>query len=80
MGDDSDPRRDALHTHLQHAGPPDPDIQGALLTGWVIVCEWASPDGSRWLSRGWAPTTTAWTATGMMHEAIYGDWPAPDDD
>ena len=24
---------------------------------------------------GWDPSCTVWSAKGMMHEVLYGDWP-----
>lgn len=80
MPDDSDPRRDALNDFLQQQGPPrdggGEEIDGAtVLTGWVVVLEWMDEQGTRWLSRGWAASKANWEADGMLHEALYGDWP-----
>jgi hypothetical protein len=62
--------REAIHEVLQtHSGV---GREGAVLTGWVVITEWA--DGqSRWLARSWAPGTTDWTAKGMIHEVLHGD-------
>ena len=27
----------------------------------------------------WAAENPMWVANGMLHEALYGDWPTPDD-
>lgn len=70
--DDSDPARDAIHQAIQQHAPRGED---AILTGWVFVAEWVDHDGERWLSKAHAASTTAWGANGMLHEAIYGDWP-----
>ncbi len=75
MPDLSDERRDGLHAFLQEQGPPNVEATGALLTGWVLVTSWVSPDGERWLAKGFAAELTHWAATGMHHEALYGDWP-----
>lgn len=76
--DESDPRRNDLHTFLQNQGPTMPDAEGALLTGWTIILEWVDTNSEHWLSRAWAPTTTPWTAKGMWHEALHGHWPDND--
>lgn len=69
--DSSDPARDAIHEVIQkHAAMSTQD--GAVLTGWVLVAEWMTPDGDRWLSKAHAAGTTAWAARGMMHDAIHG--------
>lgn len=52
----------------------------ALLTGWVLVAEWADHDGARWLTKACAAATTSWTAGGMLHDALYGTWPEEDRD
>jgi hypothetical protein len=68
----SDPSREAIHEALQEHMPRGED---ALLTGWVIVAEWVDHEGERWLSKGHAASTSSWTAKGMLHEALNGDWP-----
>lgn len=80
MADESDPRRDALHTFMQEQGPPEGIPDGALLTGWACVAEWMDPEGDRHLSRGWSASLPKWTAHGMMHEVLYGPWPDGEDD
>lgn len=79
MSDESDPRRDAIHERIQELGPPDID-KSAVLVGWVMVCDWMDEDGERWLSKGHSSSIPTWTAEGMHHEALYGDWPAADAD
>jgi hypothetical protein len=44
----------------------------------VIVAEWIDHDGERWLTKGHAASTAPWAANGMHHEALHGQWPAPD--
>lgn len=80
MADDKpDPKRDALHDAIQQHGRYD-ETDGAMLTGWVMVAEWMDQSGERWLSKGHAAHTAHWSAKGMMHEALYGDWPDPDEE
>jgi hypothetical protein len=70
--DDSDPAREAIHAAIQEHAPRGED---AVLTGWALVAEWMDHDGERWLSRAHSATIPAWTAKGMHHEVLYGDWP-----
>jgi hypothetical protein len=72
MRDESDPYRDKLHTALQDIGPSD--RPGALLTGWALVTQWVDTDGETYLARVHSETIPTWTANGMWHEALYGDW------
>lgn len=74
MSGDSDAGRDAIHDAIQ-ANARMGQEDGAILTGWVLVAEWMTPDGDRWLSKGHAASVTAWSADGMYHEALYGKWP-----
>lgn len=77
--DRSDPRRDALHDFLQNQGPPGEEIhQGSLLTGWVLVTAWVDDDGDHWLVKAHAAEIQAWTARGMLHEVLEGEWPEPE--
>lgn len=79
MTDESDPRRDSIHERIQELGPPDME-KHAVLVGWVIVCDWMDEDGERWLSKGHSSSIPTWTAEGMHHEALYGDWPSGEED
>ena len=72
--DRSDPARDSIHETIQANMGPD----GAILTGWALVAEWADGGGERWLSKGHCATTPAWAAAGYFHEALYGQWPEGD--
>lgn len=71
-----------IHQSLQdNAKPECGDIVGdVVLTGWAIVVEWMDHDGQRFLTRMHQPDGTLWQAKGFWHEALNGDWPAPDDD
>jgi hypothetical protein len=73
----SDPSREAIHDAIQEHGRMGVD-DGAVLTGWTLVAEWMTPDGERWLSKAHGAHTTSWAAKGMMHEALFGQWPDND--
>lgn len=75
MTDDSDPRRDKTREFFQDLGPADPEDNGSILTGWVVVQEWMHPEGRKFLTRGWDHAIPQWHAHGMLHEVLYGDWP-----
>jgi hypothetical protein len=40
----------------------------------VVLAEWMDKDGERYLSHCRSASTTAWTARGMMHDVLHGDW------
>jgi hypothetical protein len=80
VSDTSDTRRDAIHKLLQELGAEEGAGEGSLLTGWALVTSWVDPDGETWLTKAHAATIPQWTATGMHHEALFGHWPAPDDE
>jgi len=70
---DTDPRDlidEAIRANV--AGVTD---RGAVVTGWALVVELMDVDGRRWLARAHDETTSPWAASGMHHEALYGDWP-----
>lgn len=71
MADLSDPQRDNIHNAIQANGQLE---RPAVLTGWVIVAEWMDDEGERWLSRAYSASLPSWTADGMLHEGIYGEW------
>lgn len=78
---DSDPQRDAIHERLQETGPIGlADGKATVLTGWALVAEWMDEDGGKWLGKCHSASLTTWTAAGFHHEALYGDWPPPEDD
>jgi hypothetical protein len=69
MSDNSDAKRDAIHTVLQANGPLD---GAALLTGWAVVAEWMDADGDKWLTKTHSASIATWAAKGMHYEAING--------
>jgi hypothetical protein len=75
MADESDPKRDRVHEAIQAVR----SVEDGLLTGWVVVAEWMDESGERWLSKTHATGTASWAAKGMMHEALFGDWPEQPD-
>ena len=79
MADEGDLMREKTREFFQLLGPADPDEVGSVLTGWVVVQEWMNPAGEKFLTRGWDPVLTLWSAKGMMHEVLYGDWPTDED-
>ena len=76
MTDEGDPQREKTREFFQALGPSDPEEVGSVLAGWVVCLEWMNPAGEKFLTRGWDPSCTVWSAKGMMHEVLYGDWPA----
>lgn len=49
-------------------------LKGAMLVGWVVVAEWMTPDGERWLTKFNARDTTRWQVQGYMHNTLYEPW------
>jgi hypothetical protein len=80
----SESARKLLSTALQTAANTDPEMDGAVLIGWIAVAEWMAPDGSRWLSRvhglGNGDDCPTWTQQGYLHHALHdGDTFGRDD-
>jgi hypothetical protein len=76
VADESDPQRDALDEAIQANAADVHDASGgAILTGWIVIAEWMDKDGERWLSQCRSASTPSWTARGMMHEVLHGEWP-----
>lgn len=70
---------------IQAEGPSPGEADGpagdtAILTKWIAVAEWATPDGTRWLSRLSPEETTSWDRSGMLHDALNGTWPDDEND
>jgi hypothetical protein len=47
-----------------------PAVEGAYLTGWVVVAEWMTPDGDAELSMLTSEGMTPWTRRGILGDAI----------
>lgn len=45
-----------------------------IATNWVLVSEWSTLDGERFISRDWDPRGTIWQRDGMLHHALYSNW------
>lgn len=68
--------RERVHAAIQETNDAQDDLDGAVLTGWVTVCEWMDPDGDRWISflsgtDGGEKTPPPWTIRGYLHEALF---------
>jgi hypothetical protein len=51
------------------------DQPGALLTGFVLVCEWADPEkDGRELTEHVSESLTPWSANGMLNHALAQEW------
>ena len=71
----------ALTHAIQETGPHTEDEpsegmeDGAVLTGWVLVAEWLSVDGSSWISRldgdAAGEPLTSWRREGLLHNALF---------
>lgn len=71
--------REHIHHVLAEEGSKAID-RPAFLTGWTVVCEWQDSNGERWLSKSYSDSLARWHADGMLHEALYGNWPEDDED
>jgi hypothetical protein len=71
VGDQLDADRDRVNTALQDCRPHE-DMEGALLTGWVVVAEWTDREGKQWLSRFMDEHSSSWKVSGMLRHAIAG--------
>jgi hypothetical protein len=66
MSDLSDPQRESVHEAIQKAFD-----EAGILTGWVLITEWASNEGERALGTARSESTTQWEAKGMLHTALF---------
>ncbi len=71
-------RRAEIGAALQQTPPPDMD-EGSLVTGWVIVAEWMTPEGERRIEGLQAETTTGWLRQGLFYNALH-EWPATEEE
>lgn len=51
-----------------------------LLVAWVVIAEWVTPDGERWLSRRTLDELSPWQRDGMLWHGLEGDWDGDDPD
>ena len=74
-------RREALYATISDNGPVEgnENLETSTCVGWVLVTEWMDGEGERWLNRiagnAGGDNMVHWTANGLLHEALYGDWP-----
>ena len=61
--------QDALDKAINDHAEPEP---GAMLTGWVLVAEWVTLDGTKRLTRLRSAPITPWAVSGLLHDALYG--------
>jgi hypothetical protein len=70
---EADVLRDLEVTIQSRAG--ELDQPGALLTGFILVCEWADPEkDGRELTQHVSESLTPWTANGMLQHVLDQDW------
>jgi len=82
----TDTARDCLYAEIQrHAG--DPDATGApidaVLTQFLVVCEWEAPDGERWISKlsgDHARMLPPWRERGLASEVLRDGWSSNQDE
>lgn len=77
MSEHSEAARAQIHKAV--AATREDEMAEAVLISAVVVAEWIAPDGERWISRiattdGGERTPPLWTAEGLLHHALYGDW------
>lgn len=71
--------RKSIHEAIQDTNDSSPDLEGSVLTGWVLISEWSDPEGRRWLSRlsgnaGGESSPPSWQIEGYMFNALHS-WP-----
>ena len=71
--------RKLVHEVVQTTNDSNPDLEGSVLTGWVLISEWSDPEGQRWLSRlsgsGMGESSPPpWQQQGYLWNALNG-WP-----
>lgn len=80
MAEEATELRQRLTAAIQEDGPRiNGDDEPVVCTGWVLVAEWVDTQGVKWLSvnsgdAAGEPLTT-WGKSGMLNEALNGDWP-----
>jgi hypothetical protein len=74
--------RKQVHEIVQSTNDSQPDLDGSILTNWVLIAEWSDVEGERWLSRltgcsGGEDSPPNWQSEGMLHHCLYA-WPPPE--
>lgn len=78
--------RDQLYQLIQsQAG--DSEFTGApedaVLTGFLVIVEWESPNGDRWISKNsgdHARNLPSWRERGLAAEVVHGFWGSDGDE
>lgn len=70
--------REMLHEAIQRSADTSTDLEGAVLVGWIAVCEWMDGDGVRWLSDlessdGGDSGLTQWQRQGYLFNALHNE-------
>lgn len=67
--------RQHLGDAIQNVAGMNDELEGAVLTGWVIVAEWMAPTGNRWLSQFHGSANgdrcPNWQLQGYLHNALF---------
>lgn len=68
-----------LHRAIQASTTTDPELDGAVLMGWLVIAEWMHPTDARWLLKVTGDATGSkavpdWQWQGYAHNALH-DWP-----
>lgn len=72
--------REHIHEAIQESASFSPELEGAVLTGYVVICEWSKwtdTDGEKWLTAvssqgaGEKPAP-GWVWQGWLHNSLFG--------
>lgn len=75
--------REQLFEAIQATAVTDDDIESSVLTGFLVIAEWTSPAGERWLSKVSGDHTAslpAWRERGFAAEVLHDFWPSNADE
>ena len=73
----SESLREQAYDFVQSTHDDDEDLEGAVLTGFLIVAEWQAPDGNRWLSKisgDGSKDLSAWRERMLGFEVAHHWW------
>ena len=51
MEEEKDNFREKMYEAIQGSASHEKNLEGSVLTGYVIMAEWRSPDGLQWLTK-----------------------------
>ena len=75
--------REDLYEAVQAAAAKEDDIEGAVLTGFMVIAEWQGSEGGRWISKvsgDHASGLPSWRERGLAAEVLLDWWTANDDE